>query len=392
MRSFYLNSFYMFSLSFALAMSMFHMKLSGLYNNLGFGFVEFTVVMILLFSLIFGFLYKNKLQKYIKNSIPDDVGKINIFLFSFFIILGAIAEVWFSGQIPLLSVYYGLSYEYREFGIATFHVFFLSYVSASAIVSYERFLLFGTKRNLVLTILGVLFTIAIVNRAAMLMIVVPCFLMYLSLRNNLKSKIVILSLLLISIIAFGYIGDKRMISSGYTDDKPIFRISQIDNPIMNSLPSGFTWFYTYMSSPYANLVNQEKNDQHGRGDIGEFITVSILPDFISKRIDEFVKNRFNILLITPELQVSTGFGWSVAVYGIAGIILTYLYMCFLIVFFTYINRKRSVLSIAAILSTASALMVFNNMLVFAACIIQLVIISFFCGRKINVNGKRIHLL
>lgn len=306
--------------------------------------------------------------------------------------MGSILEVFASGGVPLLYVISGSAYQYKDFGIASFHVFLLSYISASAIIGFERYVIFGGKRNLFLTVLGVLFTIVIVNRAAMLMILIPCFLLYLTSNNKLKPKIIILSLFLCVVVSFGYIGDSRMKSSGYSDDAPIFRLTKIDNPVMKSLPSGFTWFYVYISSPYANLLNQEYNNKRGHGEIKDFINIAILPDFISKRIDDNVRGKFPVLLITDELTAATGFSWGGSAYGTIAIVLIFLYMSILIFFFSYINRRRYIRSIAAILSTASALMIFDNMFVFAACVMQLVIISLFCGRKVVINGKQVNML
>lgn len=47
--------------------------------------------------------------------------------------------------------------------------------------------------------------------------------------------------MLIFIIGFGYIGDKRMIASGYKSDTAIMEIGQA-NDIFYSIPSGFFGF------------------------------------------------------------------------------------------------------------------------------------------------------
>ncbi|QQN33233.1 oligosaccharide repeat unit polymerase [Rahnella aceris] len=392
MRTLYLNSFYMFSFSFIFAITLYYLGLSDLYKNLNYSGAEFSVFAMVVLGLIIGFFYRIKLCKYFKISNPENSSKSNVFIVSTFIIMGSILEVFASGGVPLLYVISGSAYQYKDFGIASFHVFLLSYISASAIIGFERYVIFGGKRNLFLTVLGVLFTIVIVNRAAMLMILIPCFLLYLTSNNKLKPKIIILSLFLCVVVSFGYIGDSRMKSSGYSDDAPIFRLTKIDNPVMKSLPSGFTWFYVYISSPYANLLNQEYNNKRGHGEIKDFINIAILPDFISKRIDDNVRGKFPVLLITDELTAATGFSWGVSAYGTIAIVLIFLYMSILIFFFSYINRRRYIRSIAAILSTASALMIFDNMFVFAACVMQLVIISLFCGRKVVINGKQVNML
>lgn len=392
MRSFYLNSFFMFSFSFILAIALYYIGLSDLYNHLYYEEAAISVFSVVFFSLIIGFFCKSKINKYIANSSPDNSSRTNVFIVSSFIIIGILLEIGVSGGIPLLYVITGKTYNYKEFGIASFHVFLLSYISAAAIVGFERYSIFGGKRNIFLTILGVLFTVVIVNRAATLMILIPCFLIYLSHNEKLKPKLIILSLFLCVVVSFGYIGDSRMKSSGYSDDAPIFRLTKIDNSVMKALPSGFTWFYVYISSPYANLLNQGYNTRKGHGELMDLINIAILPDFISKRLDDNVRGKFPVLLITDELTAATGFSWGVSAYGTIAIFIIFLYMCFIICFFTYVNRRRYIRSITAILSTTSALMIFDNMFVFAACVMQLVIISLFCGKKLIINGRRINLL
>lgn len=392
MRLFFLNPFYMFASVFLFGIILFQLNLSELYVNVDGAAIQSTVLLIIFFSFVAGWIYKLKFKKYIIDSTPNDSTKFNVIAVCTFIIMGIALEIYAAGLVPIMMVLQGSSYYYRDFGIASFHVFFLSYISASAIVGFERYLLFGTKKNLLITFLGVFFSVLIVNRAAMLMILVPCFYLYLSHNKQKKALAYILLLFLGVIIAFGYSGDKRMRSSGYTDERPIFNVAKIDSTVLDVLPSGFTWFYIYISSPYANLLNQERNPKYGRGAIDDFINVAILPDFISKRIDSTVRVRYPVVLIQPQLTVTTGFGWAVSTFGILGILLTYIYVCFLIVMFTFMNRKQHVRSILAILATTASLMVFDNMFVFAACVTQLMLITLFSSRKLTLFGKQVNLL
>ncbi|MFV8886921.1 O-antigen polymerase [Serratia fonticola] len=392
MRTFYINPFYMFAAVFSVGMFLFQLELSTLYYSLGNGPAQLTMILIIISSVIFGVLYKVKLGRFVRHSTPEDSTKFNVVMVSLFIVFGVALEIAAAGVVPILMVISGTSYYYRDFGIASFHVFFLSYVSASAIVGFERFLLFRSKRNLLITFLGLLFSVLIVNRAAMMMILVPCFYLYLAQNKNVKATVFMVTLFIGMILLFGFLGDKRMKSSGYTDERPIFTVAKINSPLLESLPSGFTWFYVYISSPYANLLNQEKNARHGRSDAFEFMSIAILPDFISKRVDPTVRDRFPVVLVSPELTVTTGFGWALSSYGILGVVLTYIYMCFLIIFFTFVNRKKHVRSVAAILATTASLMVFDNMFVFAACVMQLILISVFSSRKLSLFGKTVNLL
>lgn len=392
MRMVFINPFYIFSIAFSAAIVLFKMKLSSLFLLDNTEATQLIILVMVLFCLIFGFFYSGRLKRFIARSEPGNSSKFNVYMVAMFIIAGTGLEIISSGAIPFLMVFEGVTYNYREFGIASFHVFFLSYVSASAIIGFERYILFGNKRNLLLTILGVLFSIIIVNRAAMLMIILPCFFIYLSYNAKVKSIVSVLLCFLIIIITFGYIGDKRMVSSGYTDDKPLFRVAKIDSVVLDSLPSGFSWFYIYASSPYANLLYQERNPRYDKGNVTDFLNVAILPDFISKRIDDTVKSRFPTILITDELNATTGFCYAAITFGSLGVILLYLYMFFILTLFLMLNRKRHIRAVAALLSTITAFMIFENMLVFASCIMQLILITLFCSKKITLFGRDVNLL
>ncbi|MBA0192252.1 O-antigen polymerase [Pectobacterium carotovorum] len=392
MRLFFLNPFYMFSIAFGSAIFLFQLKISGLYSLSDQGVIQMVVLNVVFFSFLLGLVYSVKLKRYVTNSTPGNSSKFNVFLVFLFMLCGALLEIVASGGVPLFMVLAGNIYNYRDFGIATFHVFFLSYVSASAIIGFERFLIYKERRNLFITIIGVLFSVVIVNRAAMLMIILPCFFLYLSHSIKKRSLYVVGILFLSLILAFGYIGDKRMKSSGYADEKPLFSIAKIDNPILDALPSGFGWFYVYASSPYANLLYQDKNPNYDKGDVLDFLNSSIIPDFISKRIDDTVRDRFSVSLIVPELTVTTGFGWAVAIFGILGMLMLFIYMCFIIILFTLLNIKRHIRSVLALLSTMSVLMIFDNMFIFATCIVQLILISLCCSKRVTVFGKTVNIL
>ncbi|CPR13629.1 oligosaccharide repeat unit polymerase [Brenneria goodwinii] len=391
MRSLYLNPFYIFLSAFLFGAVLYHLKLSDLYLKTGIA-TEIAILFILLISLLLGLLVSRQLKKKFETCKPDNSTWFNVWVVSLFIVLSVLLEVYDAGAIPIIKIFRGEIYEYRSFGIATFHVFFLSYVSASAIIGFERYIYFRSKRNLIPTFLGVLFSIIIINRAAMLMILLPCFLLYLYHNNKLKSKLIITCFFIFIIVLFGYLGDKRMASSGYSEGA-IYQIAKVDNPIMeNVLPSGFTWFYIYTSSPYANLVSVEETGEYDRGTISDFLNISILPDFISKRIDENTRSKFNFRLIANELTVTTGFGYAMLVYGIKGVFMTYFYMVFVTVFFLFINRKKYIKSTAAILSTISSLMIFDNMFVFASCIVQLLLITLLASKRMTLLGRTVNFL
>lgn len=386
MNTFYLNPFYMFSISFISVMAMFCLKLSGLYhdNNI----TSFFILLISLVSFLIGLFYKKSLDNIFK------VKRVNATVSTWptfsFIIFGFFAECYFSGGIPLLSVLAGVDYDYQTFGIKTFHVFYMGVMLSYSILSFERYLESKRKLELIKVATGIFITIAIVSRGATMLIVIPMVLIMLSrmkelnIKFSLKMKLLFSMAIIVFVILFGYLGDKRMVSSGYESNDAIYDIGMASDVFKNyDLPSGFFWVYLYATSPYATLIAQEDFNNIDKGGFNKFLYYGVLPDFISKYSSIDMKPTGNVMRISPELTVSTGFGRVFSAWGYLGILCTFLYMSLFIITFTLLNRKGNIRAVCAILTTASMLMIFDNMIIFSACIMQLLMLTFFSRAKIS---------
>lgn len=124
MRLFFLNPFYMFASVFLFGIILFQLNLSELYVNVDGAAIQSTVLLIIFFSFVAGWIYKLKFKKYIIDSTPNDSTKFNVIAVCTFIIMGIALEIYAAGLVPIMMVLQGSSYYYRDFGIASFHVFF----------------------------------------------------------------------------------------------------------------------------------------------------------------------------------------------------------------------------------------------------------------------------
>ncbi|HFD8467579.1 hypothetical protein [Escherichia coli] len=263
----------------------------------------------------------------------------------------------------------------------------MGYISALAVVSFENYLKFRRLSFLLGFMLPIIVTLLIVNRGALLLIIFPMAFVYInhlskSKSLNVNAKVIGCVLVFIGIVAFGYLGDKRMISSGYTDEKAILQIGKAD-PVFEYMPTGFFWVYLYASSPIANLIEQESSNNYDKGDLLDFIPGAILPDFISKYTSPNIDERYEFNKITPELTVSTGFGRAVVILGDAGFYLLTIWMIFIIVLFGWLNRDFYIRSACAILSSISVLMIFDNMFIFSSCVMQLIVLTLFSRCRVG---------
>jgi oligosaccharide repeat unit polymerase len=381
MKNSFLNPFYIFSFSFLVVIFLFSLHLSGLYteNNA----VTLVIIVACIVYLFIGFLfnkaYVDKLVYTKKNHYRP-----NITIPMVFVIFGFFIDCLPDFSIPLLNIMWGNDYSYNEFGLKTFHVFYLGYVSAFSVVSFERYLNYKDKQFLVGAFLGILVTILIVNRGAMLLLITPMALLYLNQKkkSSIKRKISFLIFVLVAIIFFGYLGDKRMLSSGYQSSDIIFDIGQASD-FFRLLPSGFFWVYLYGTSPFGTLIKQDYVGNVDKGNIFDFISANVIPDFISKYTYPDVFHKFGYLQLTPELTVGTGLGHSLVVFGYLGVVISFLWMFFIIIIFSWLNRNYYLKSTLAVLSAVCLFMIFDNMFIFSSCVMQLFLLSIFIRLKVG---------
>ena len=331
----------------------------------------FTVAVAFLLSLAFRIFFLRKLNVDGSRALT----KQNQIIIAVACLICACAEYAYSGRIPIVWLVAGQQFDYREFGIPTFHVLFMSFLTAHSIVSFERIMTQKGKHHWIGFFTGIIYMVSIVSRGNTLFILLPCFLLYLTMSSNKKAKIYILAASIFSIVMFGVLGDLRFKSQGVTDTNPIYEIGALKKEYIDyGLPSGFAWVYIYVSSPYGNLLDQERYGYENRGDVYDLATYSFIPDFIAKHIDNYNTDKYDAPLLSELLTVSTGYTFAYSIYGITGIVLLFTYLIFICFFTVGLSGGRYTRSICAMLSSISALMIFGNMLIFSTCIMQVVLV------------------
>lgn len=379
MRKILINPFLMFGLTFLYVFVSFNMGLSDLYLKTYDYSLNLIFTCYIIICLFLGYIYHLTLLS--RNNKLFHASEVisKRTLSNLVLIFGFILECANNGGIPLFLVLKGAAYDYTQFGIKTFHVFYMGYLSASAIINFERYLLSNNKTYLIAPVLAILITILILNRGALLLILFPIFLMYiasLQVRIKIKHFTFICAILITVIVGFGILGDKRLISSGYEEQDAILKIGEA-SPLFENVPTGFFWVYLYSTSPYANLMLQANQGNINQGDIGDFLATSIYPDFISKYTNPNLGDRFFLAKITPELNVGTAFCMPLITLGILGLVLYFIWFLVFNVLFIHLNKNGYLLSTAATLTSISIFLSFNNMLTFSSCVLQILFITVF---------------
>lgn len=309
--------------------------------------------------------------------------------------LGFVAEFIYSKDIPLFSVILGKDSFYQKFGIQTFHVILLPYASAFSIISFYRYLIspkiFPRRKIYLFSNVYIIFLmLLIMNRAAVLIILMVMGLLLFYMKASLKKLIVIGICGLIFMYGFGYIGNKRMMSSGYQGELIILDIGDASKEFRDSkIPKEYFWGYLYSTISLSNL-NEEfrKYEAHSIGNISDVFVLDILPDFVSKRVVSAEQNKYlSPDLIKEELTTTTMYGQSIKLFGVIGMLIVFVWFIVFNFLAIICVRKKYLLPLIGVLCVISGLSIFNNMLVFSGTFLQviwIIVLPYFSIKKIKL--------
>lgn len=378
------NPLFYYFLSFIVVLLFYNLGWSGLYPQLSFELTLF--IFFTLFICFFGIFFINLIIKKFKNFEIPKVSKNKVYYLLLFLTVSLILECLYHGVVPIFLVFKGIEYDYTKFGIPVFHVFLLSYITILGLIYFYRFLIYKNIYYLSIYAFSLIFSIIIVNRGTLIFILVSSLIAYLSLRINLNKIVKVSFFVLLVAILFGYMGNLRMVSSGYSDNHAILKIGQASPEFINTkLPSEFFWSYLYISSPYANLEYEvSKRKINNNYDFESFFIYEMLPDFVYKRINTGL-NKSNLL--TEELNVSTLYGGSINKMGFLGAFIIFFWYIFSLLFTIFIVNKKYFMPTIISLATLSCFLLFDNVLSFTGFVFQyfiLMIFSHFNFRQITI--------
>lgn len=374
------NPFYLYIFTWGIVFCTYALGWSDLYPPLSIDIVLFFILTFFI-SLISGFIVRKE-KVYQGEYIVFSKKKViyNII----FIIISATSEFIVAGGVPLLMIVSGADYKYNEFGIPTFHVFFVTYLIFISLLSYQIFLISRRSLYLWIPFLAIIFYLLIFSRGSALNVLVPMAILYLIHRpvsRKYIQRILIGCLLLLYV--FGVMGNYRFFASHpnveYSNDL-ILSIGDASSSFRDSfIPKEYFWSYLYISSPLSNLVYSEQLhdlDYVDIEDLGYCVFTGVVPDFISKRVIQGeVLSVPKTPLVTDALNVSSMYGSAVAAAGLYGLMIMYILWWGFTAFFIYFF-KRSVFYyvVIAILGVVAVMGSFANMITFSGASFSL----FYC--------------
>lgn len=372
------NPFSIYSFIFIFILLIYPLGWSDIQPNLTLDLVIFISTTVFL-GVILSVIYKKIFLNFDYQEI-----KLKNKLVWFFVLLGTTAEFLYGG-IPIIKVLSGQYHDYFNWGVPTFHAFFLPYIISAGLISLYNFINSNNKNELLLYIFSIFFCVSIINRGAVIFLLFSSLVIYFLVRNSITFKKIIYTFFggLLTLYLFGVIGNYRMMSSGYQGNEIILIVGQANNNFYQSgVPTEFFWSYLYLVTPLSNLQYRFNNIPMNV-DIMDTFKYHILIDFLQKRI--FSKDEFNGLLIKEEFNVSTMYGDVLQTSGIGGGVVLYFWYILVVLFITYITPKKYKIVVVGILCCISVLQCFTNIMVVAGYGLPPVLIAllsrFNCGKN-----------
>lgn len=354
-----INPFYLFGVSYSVAIILYLLRWSKLYPDLSLKLIIFllvTFVGIGLFSYSLRHLIPNTNNKV---SFSDSFTNI---MFAIIVVLGII-DVSYEGYIPILKE----NFKYREFGMPILDFFFYSLSIYFAVHFFYYYLISKKIRLLIFSLIITLFQLIIFRRYSFVLIILTCIFISILLKKEYRTRIIIIGIILFVLgsFLFGYYGRKR----NQFQKEAILSDFEASKKYRDTfLGADIYMTYLYISSPLANLqLNINKNDVFlNQNEIKGYIFYTFIPINITSRIEEITSIESpNIVLIHNNLMVGTYYLKAFYFFGWPGMIILNIFLIAYISILLLINRKNFGYNITsyAFLSTTATLLIFDNLLI-----------------------------
>ncbi|WP_268934885.1 O-antigen polymerase [Sphingomonas sp. Leaf37] len=163
-----------------------------------------------------------------------------------------LAEIGYSGGIPMLWSLTGSSKTYFDFGIPTIHGLMNAILLSLTTVSTFLGLATKQKKYYIGIVFLLVWGVIVISRNLIIVGTLQClFLMFFIKGPPKGARVIWLSIFgLLAIIGFGWIGDLRSGAAAF------FALAQPSSSYPTFLPSGFLWVYIYITTPLNNLIHQ----------------------------------------------------------------------------------------------------------------------------------------
>jgi hypothetical protein len=371
------NPFLVYVLSFCGILGVYQLGWSEIYPLLSYDLLLFFGL-----TFVFALLLARLVHPMVASTGSYQPGLLTKYA-GLFVIATFAVELVLSGGIPLYLVLKGVNFHDKEAIATHLHVFTLW--SAYSTVRFADFLYSKRRLYLLEAALPVIFYALLVYRGPAMMTLTSWFFIFVIKNNGLKLKHIMTVAIAAVCVLYGNgrLGDMRSPGDDARAGQPTAAFRE------SGIPRTFFWTYLYSTVAIANLQLSVDKIQSNQGTVAEFIVSEFIPDTFSRRIMPYVNHRvasnkgnfisrdmlysWNQPQVAPGMNISTIFGRSYGFFGWTGpAIMFSVLSLFIVVYLLVTSRSPFRVPCLALLNTLVVFCLFNNMMVSAAIIPQLV--------------------
>jgi hypothetical protein len=354
---FLFNPFYLYCISFTLAVLLYHLGWSDLFPELSSALILFFCVTFILF-LVCGVIFSKKKTLYTR-SISADTRLITAI--SVIIVILGLVNILYMGYLPILD----RSHNYREFGMPVIDPVFNTLSIFFSVVLFHQFLRSGDKKQLSWYFLILFIQIIIFRRSTIIWILVSSSILYTIYKQGLRVMVVVSFVVLIPVFSFlfGFYGNTR---SSLKKSFVLEDLGASESFKSRGISYNHYMTYLYLASPIANLQeNVDKSVIIKEKSFKDFLFYSIIPESITMRLEKsFNLKQPECHLISPNLLAGTMYMVSFNRFQWSGMAMLFLYLSGFILLCLYILAKWNSFSLEtySILCAMVCLLIFSNFL------------------------------
>jgi hypothetical protein len=338
---FMVNPFYMFCMSFSLAIFLYLWGWCEIYPNFSAGLILFFTISFMFF-IFAGYRFgKKKILLFNQNSFNPH---LNDAIFGLIVFLGTI-NVIYMGYLPIIE----RSDEYKEFGMPIIDPVFNTMSIFFSVFYFQSFLEHKKKRYIIYVLIILIIQVLIFRRSTIVWIITSSSFLFLLYKQKINLIIISAALICIPFFSYGFglYGNTR---SSLTKSKVLNELGASDLFKGSEISHNHYMTYLYVSSPLANLQKNinEGNGFFNNGKVKDFLFYCLMPASVTIRLEKPLQLTSPVCsLITPGLIVGS-----------------FLMDGFFIKLCLYIIRKCDAFSATtlSILSTTVTLLIFSNFL------------------------------
>lgn len=300
-------------------------------------------------------------------------------------LLGTLIEIIYARGVPLLwALNQGLDKNYTNFGIPTFHGLMNALYLLSITALFLDYLACKKRKTLGVLLFLLMWPVLTLGRSVLLGALCQMSAVFFIFHRISIKRLLSLSVLVLLVVwAFGALGDIRG-----TPNPFVYLVDSQYQETFQKLPSGFLWFYVYVTSPLSNIIANV--DQVVPTYIPYYSIAGLFPTVIRDLIFPATLVYHNsFTLVDSGLNVSTFYAGFLSDFGVAGslIVVVILQLLCVIVYF-YAKRKHVWAVLAyAVLFQCIVFSVFYNLFFLQVYIMQ-ILIAWYAIRRVERSALR----